>query len=261
MMPDLAAALRTLHTCCVLLLLAGCATTGERKAADPFETANRQVYAFNVGIDKATLKPVAKGYAAAVPQWMRNSVTNFFHNLDEPTTIVNQLLQGKLKLAAQDTVRFALNTTLGLGGLFDPASDANLQRHDEDLGQTLGLWGVPAGPYLMLPLLGPSHLRDVPTVVVNRFLQPFYWYNYGNERWISLGLSLVDKRSRLLPLDAPLERTYDPYGFIRQAYSQRRLFQVYDGNVPDELLPQEENGFDEEPETLDEEPETEPQPD
>jgi len=140
--------------------------------------------------------------------------------LQEPghaITIANQLLQGKPKQAGQDTLRFAMNTTLGIGGLFDPASDANLPVHDEDFGQTLGRWGVPPGPFLMLPLLGPSHVRDLPSNVFNRFLQPFYWYNYGNERWISLGLSLLDKRARLLPLDATLARTYDPYGFIRDA--------------------------------------------
>lgn len=234
------------------LALAGCATTGERNPADPFESANRGVYEFNVAVDRVTLKPAAKTYAAHTPQWVQTSVSNFFFNLGLPFTIVNQLLQGKLKEAGQDTLRFAMNTTLGIGGLFDPAKDANLPRHEEDLGQTLGRWGVPPGPYLMLPLLGPSHLRDLPSVVGERFLEPFYWYNYGNERWVSLGISLVDKRASLLPLDATLERTYDPYGFIREAYSQRRLYQVYDGDVPPELLPQEEDFDDEAP--LDEEP-------
>jgi len=242
MNPSHAATLRSAAVCCLVLLLAGCATTtAERDPGDPWEPANRKVYAFNQGVDKATLRPVAKAYAASLPQGARTSVTNFFNNLGAPTTIVNQLLQGKLVQAGQDTLRFALNTTLGIGGLFDPASDAGLPRHNEDLGQTLGRWGVPPGPYLMLPLLGPSHLRDLPSVVVDRFLEPFYWYNYGNERWFSLGLSLVDKRSRLLPLDATLERAYDPYGFIRQAYSQRRLFQVYDGNIPEKFLPKDED--------------------
>src|SRR5690606_19885971 len=158
-------------------------------------------YAFNDAVDRATLKPAATAYERNVPKWMRTSVSNFFANLDTPVTLVNQLLQGKLKEAGQDTLRFALNTTLGIGGLFDPATDAGLPRHDEDLGQTLGRWGMPPGPYLMLPLLGPSHVRDLPSHVFNRFLEPFYWYNYGNERWISLGVSLVDLRARLLPLD------------------------------------------------------------
>jgi len=231
---------RTVAAACLALLLAGCATTGEPNPADPWEAANRQVYAFNDGIDRVTLKPVAKTYEKYTPKWIRTSISNFFTNLDTPITIVNQLLQGKILQAGQDTLRFAMNTTLGLGGLFDPAGDANLPRHDEDLGQTLGRWGVPPGPYLMLPLLGPSNLRDVPSHVANRFLEPFYWYDYGAERWFSLGLSLVDTRARLLPLDPTLERTYDKYAFIREAYQQRRLFQVYDGDIPEDKLPPEE---------------------
>jgi phospholipid-binding lipoprotein MlaA len=237
-----------------VLLLAGCATTGAQHPADPWEAGNRRVYAFNDAIDRGALRPVAKAYEASLPKWMRTSVTNFFHNLSAPSTIANQLLQGKPKEAAQDTLRFAMNTTLGIGGLFDPASDANLPRHDEDLGQTLGRWGVPAGPYLMVPLLGPSHLRDLPSHVFNRFLEPFYWYNYGNERWISLGLSIVNTRARLLPLDATLARTYDPYAFIRDAFIQRRLYQVWDGNIPERFLPPDEGAVEDEPDALDEAP-------
>jgi phospholipid-binding lipoprotein MlaA len=243
-MMSLAAAARRAVGCCAILLLAGCATTGERNPDDPFEGANRQVYAFNDGVDRAALKPVAEAYEEYTPKWIRTSVSNFYNNLGYPVTIANQLLQGKLKEAGEDTLRFTLNTTLGIAGLFDPASDAGLPRHNEDLGQTLGKWGVPPGPYLMLPLLGPAHLRDLPSQVVDRFLEPFYWYKYGNERWFSLGTSIVDKRAQLLPLDATLERTYDPYGFIREAYSQRRLYQVYDGEVPEELLQDDEEEFD-----------------
>lgn len=255
--------LRSSAACCALFLLAGCATTGTSNPADPWEGANRKVYEFNDAIDKATLKPVAEEYHENVPEWMRTSVSNFFDNLDTPITIVNELLQGKFKEAGQDTLRFAMNTTLGIGGLFDPAADADLPRHDEDLGQTLGVWGVPPGPYVMLPLLGPSHLRDIPSHVFNRFLEPFYWYSYGAERWGSLGLSLVEKRESLLPLDEMLERTYDPYGFIREAYSQRRLFQVYDGDVPEELLPKDEEEFEDyedEPPAPDEEQEPDEPP-
>lgn len=241
-----AVASRSIAISCALFLLAGCATTSAPHPADPGEPANRKVWAFNDAVDKAAFRPVATGYVAVVPKWMRTRVTNFFENLDTPITIANQLLQGKPKAAGQDTLRFAMNTTLGIGGLFDPASDANLPRHDEDFGQTLGVWGVPAGPYLMLPLLGPSHVRDVPSHVFNRFLQPFYWYNYGNERWISLGVSLVDKRARLLPLDATLARAYDPYAFIREAFIQRRLYQVFDGNIPEHRLPRDDMEFEDE---------------
>jgi phospholipid-binding lipoprotein MlaA len=174
------------------------------------------------------------------PKWFRTGVGNFYTNLGYPWTIVNQVLQGKLLAAGQDTLRFLLNTTLGVGGIFDPASDANLPVHDEDLGQTLGKWGVPPGPYLVVPLLGPATLRDVPSRVASQYLQPFYWYDYGNERWFSLALDLVDTRARLLPIDGTLERAYDPYAFLRDAYLQRQLFQVYDGEVPEELVPQDD---------------------
>lgn len=235
-----------------LVLLSGCASTGDRHPSDPFEPANRGVYELNNVLDRAALNPTARAYQKYTPGWIRTSVGNFFTNLAYPGTIVNQVLQGKLLPAGQSTLRFAMNTTLGIGGFFDPASDANLPHYDEDLGQTLGRWGVPPGPYLMLPLIGPSTLRDAPSVVADRFLEPFYWYNYGNERWVSLALGIVDRRARLLPLDAALERTFDPYGFIRDAYLQRRRFLVYDGNPPEEPLedPLEEE-FDDEPDQPD----------
>ena len=235
--------LRTV-ACCLCLLLAGCATTREPTPGDPFETGNRKIYAFNVSVDRVTLRPVARVYDLYTPDWIRNMVGNFFTNLSTPFTIANQILQGKPKEAGQDTLRFAMNTTLGLGGLFDPAADANLPRHDEDLGQTLGVWGVPPGPFLMMPLLGPAHLRDVPSAIAERFATPLYWYDTGNARWISLAVSVVDTRARLLPLDDVLAKTYDPYGFIRQAFTQRRLYQVHDGNVPEELLQQDNAGDD-----------------
>jgi phospholipid-binding lipoprotein MlaA len=248
--------LRTV-ACCLCLLLAGCATTREPTPGDPFETANRGIYAFNVGVDKVTLRPVARVYDRYTPEWIRNMVGNFFTNLSTPFTIANQILQGKPKEAGQDTLRFAMNTTLGLGGLFDPAADANLPRHDEDLGQTLALWGVPPGPFIMMPLLGPAHLRDLPSAVAERFATPLYWYDTGNARWISLAVSVVDMRARLLPLDEVLAKTYDPYAFIRSAFEQRRRFQVYDGEVPEELLQQDDAGEDLD-DTSDEAPDAEP---
>jgi phospholipid-binding lipoprotein MlaA len=254
-----ASAPRTAALGCMTLLLAGCATTGERNPADPIEPLNRGVYKFNDSIDRAVLKPVAQSYVRNTPKWFRTGIGNFYTNLGYPWTIVNQVLQGKLLQAGQDTVRFVLNTTLGLAGFLDPASDANLPVHDEDLGQTLGKWGVPTGPYLMVPLLGPATLRDVPSRIAGSFLQPFYWYDYGNERWISLAVDIVDTRARLLPLDGTLERAFDPYTFIRDAYLQRQLYQVYDGNVPQELLPKddlEDPGEDLPPEEPDTAPDT-----
>ena len=232
-----AGAARSLALILLTLSQAGCATAAAgRNPADPIEPVNRSFYKFNDAVDRAALKPVARVYRDHTPKWLQTGVGHFYTNLSYPWTIANQLLQGKVLAAGQDTLRFAINTTLGWGGVLDVASGANLPQHDEDFGQTLGWWGVPPGPYLMLPLLGPSTLRDLPSMVGERFLEPFYWYDSGNERWFSLALSLVDKRAELLPLDAGLERVYDKYGVIRDAYLQRRQFKVYDGNPPEETL-------------------------
>lgn len=216
------------------LLLTGCATTGERNPVDPIEPFNRGVYAFNDALDRAALKPAARAYRDHTPAWFQTGVGHFYANLSYPWTILNQLLQGKVVAAGQDTLRFTINTTLGWGGVFDVASGAGLPHHDEDLGQTPGRWGVPPGPYLVLPFLGPSSLRDAPSSIAGRFAEPFYWYDAGNERWFSLALSLVDLRAQFLPLEGSLERVYDKYGFLRDAYLQRRRFVVYDGDPPED---------------------------
>ena len=224
----------------------GCATTaasGGKTAAesreknpDPFEGFNRGVYKFNDALDRHALRPVAVAYREHTPSWLQKGVGNFFTNLFYPSTITNQLLQGKFKEGGQDVARFLINTTLGWGGIFDVASGAKLPVHDEDSGQTLGRWGVPPGPYLMLPLLGPATLRDAPARYADDFAQPFRWYDAGNERWFSLALNLVDKRAGLLQLDRLVNEAYDPYAFVRDAYLQRRQYAVYDGDVPAEQL-------------------------
>jgi phospholipid-binding lipoprotein MlaA len=220
--------------------LGGCATTQadgkpREKNRDPFEKVNRGVYEFNDTIDRYALKPVAIAYRDHMPKLVQEGVGNFFENLGYPTTIANQFLQGKFKAGSQDTARFLLNTTLGWAGVFDVASGGTrLPKHDEDSGQTLGRWGVPAGPYIMLPFLGPATLRDTPARIADDFTQPFRWYNSGSERWASLALSLVDKRAQFLPLDRTLQQTYDPYAFVRNAYLQRRQYAVYDGNPPED---------------------------
>jgi len=228
--------------------LAGCATTsgasngaGDETAAaaknpDPIEGFNRGVYKFNDAFDRHALRPVAVAYRDHTPAWLQKGVGNFFTNLFYPTTIVNQLLQGKFKEGGQDVARFVINTTLGWGGIFDVASGAKLPVHDEDSGQTLGRWGVPPGPYLMLPFLGPATLRDAPARVADDFTQPFRWYDAGNERYFSLAVYLVDKRAGLLQLDRLVNEAYDPYTFVRDAYLQRRQYAVHDGDVPEEQL-------------------------
>jgi phospholipid-binding lipoprotein MlaA len=229
-----------------IAVLGGCATTEKRHPGDPFEPANRDVFALNQGLDRAALRPAATIYHDNTPTWVQNCVSNFFANLSSPTNILHSLLQGKPGEAGQEALRFALNTTLGLGGLFDPAADADLPRANEDLGQTLGVWGVPPGPFLMIPMLGPSTLRDLPSSIVDRLTQPLFWYSGGsNARWGSLALSVLDTRARLLPLDDTLARAYDPYGFVRDAYLQRRLYLVHDGNPPQQPMDDAFEDFDE----------------
>lgn len=235
-----------------VVALGGCATTSAAKGStasdeeaaearaahnpDPIEGFNRGVYKFNDAIDRHALRPAAVAYRDHTPAWLQKGVGNFFTNLFYPTTIVNQFLQGKLKEGSQDIARFVINTTLGWGGIFDVAAGARLPVHDEDSGQTLGRWGVPPGPYLMLPLLGPATLRDAPARIADDFTQPFRWYDSGNERYFSLAVYLVDKRAGLLQLDRLVNEAYDPYAFVRDAYLQRRQYAVHDGDVPQEEL-------------------------
>jgi len=221
------------------LILAGCASAEHRVKSDPLEPMNRGVYRFNDWADRTGLKPAAKAYVKYTPDWFRTGVGNFFTNLSGPRTIVNQVLQGKFVPAGQDTLRFVINTTLGWGGVLDVASGAGLPLHDEDSGQTLGRWGVPPGPYLVLPFLGPSSLRDAPARIADDFTRPLRWYQSGATRWGSLALNALDTRAKFLPLEDSLKQTYDPYAFIRDAYLQQRQFQVYDGNPPEEPLEDE----------------------
>jgi phospholipid-binding lipoprotein MlaA len=219
------------------LMLAGCATTGSAPSrSDPWERVNRSTYAFNDALDTAILKPVAKGYVRVVPGFMRTSVSNFLSNLAYPTTIANDLLQLKLMDAVTDTTRLVLNTVFGLGGLFDPATRAGLPRNDEDFGQTLGRWGVPAGPYLMLPFLGPSTLRDAPSLYADYLTDGRHYVGDNRVGFAFAGLSIVDRRARLIPLEEAVKEAFDPYALIRNAYLDRREYRVRDGDVPEEEL-------------------------
>ena len=230
-----------------VLLLAGCASApGRTEADDPWQGFNRGVYKFNDTLDRAALKPVAKGYRAITPGWFRSGVGNFFANLSYPTTIVNEFLQGKPVLGFKDTGRFLLNTTLGIGGIFDVATPVGLQANDEDFGQTLAVWGVSSGPYLTLPFFGPSSLRDAPSRAFDYFTSPLTYADIPWEaEWGMRGLELVHSRAELLPLDPTLQRTFDPYVFIRDAWVQQREFAIYDGNPPPETL--DDLGLEEDP--------------
>jgi phospholipid-binding lipoprotein MlaA len=215
------------------LLSVGCATqsNAKRDPRDPLEPFNRASYKFNDAIDRAVLKPVAKGYKWIAPQFVETGVSNFFSNLGQPTVIVNDLLQAKFVPALSDTGRLLMNTTLGVGGLFDPASSAGLDKHDEDLGQTLGKWGIPSGPFLMVRLFGPSTVRDGIGSVGDIYTDPVHYVERDKIRYGLVALRLINLRARLLDTDKTLEQTFDKYAFIRNAYLQRREYQVTDGAV------------------------------
>ena len=216
------------------LLLVGCATAPNAKKdpRDPLEGFNRASYKFNDGLDRALLKPAAKGYKAITPDFVESGVTNFFSNLGQPTVIINDLLQAKFKASLNDTGRFLLNTTVGIGGLFDPASAAGLDRNDEDFGQTLGKWGVSSGAYLMVPFFGPSTVRDAFGSGVDTFTSPVHYVERDAWRYGLQGMDLIDARARRLPLEDTLAQTYDKYTFIKNAFLQQREYAVKDGNVP-----------------------------
>ena len=218
------------------LLLVGCATAPNAKKdpRDPFEGFNRASYKFNDALDRAILKPVAKGYKAVTPDPVEQGVSNFFSNLTQPAIIINDLLQAKFKDSLNDTGRFLLNSTVGIGGFFDPASKAGLERHDEDFGQTLGKWGTPAGPYLMIPFFGPSTARDAVGSGVGVFTDPVHYVERDAWRYGLQGMDLLDSRVRRLPLDDTINQAFDKYAFIRNAYLQQREFAVHDGDVPAE---------------------------
>jgi phospholipid-binding lipoprotein MlaA len=217
-------------------LLTGCATlpNGKPDPRDRFERVNRGIYRFNTALDHAILRPVARGYVNVTPTPVRHSISNFFSNLSYPTTIVNDFLQAKFHDGVSDTARFVVNSTFGVGGLFDVATPTGLDRHNEDFGQTLGKWGVPPGPYLMLPFLGPSTLRDAPTRLVDEYTTPRAYIRDPYVRWGLYVLDKVDERAQLLPTDAVIDQAYDPYAFVRNAWLQHREFEVRDGDVPPE---------------------------
>lgn len=220
------------------LALCGCATHSSVRPdpRDPLERVNRATFAFNEALDRTVAKPVARGYRRVTPDLVERGVSNFFSNATYPTVLANNLLQGKFVDALSDTGRLLLNTTLGLGGLLDPASDIGLARNDEDFGQTLGRWGLRSGAYLMLPVLGPYTLRDGFGALVDEFTEPRQYLEDDSTRWGLWAGKQLDKRARLLDADAVLDRAGDKYVLVRSAYLQRREYLVRDGDVPEEDL-------------------------
>ena len=209
------------------------------KPGDPLEGFNRAMYTFNDKMDRYILKPVAKGYRAVTPKPVRRGISNFFSNLREPIVMLNNLLQGKPADAVSDLSRFVFNSTFGIFGLFDVASKMDLPKHNEDFGQTLAVWGVGDGAYLVLPFFGPSNLRDGPALVVDWETYPPNHMEERSTRAKLLLVETVDKRAQLLDASDILDQAagQDPYVFVRETFRQLRRNQVYDGNPPQAAPP------------------------
>ncbi|ACD21320.1 MlaA family lipoprotein [Paraburkholderia phytofirmans] len=203
-------------------LISGCATGPDRKPGDPFEPMNRVVFNFNDGLDRYVAVPVAKGYQKVTPQPLRTAVSNFFSNLGDLSNAANALLQLKITDATEDIVRFAFNSTFGLGGLLDWATPAGLPKHHQDFGLTLGHWGIPSGPYLVLPLFGPSTVRDSMGLIVDVKFNPLNYMEPAVRNPLYL-LQFVSVRSDLLGASDLLQQAaLDKYSFVRDAYTQQR---------------------------------------
>ena len=238
---------------CSLLLLAlataGCASTppGSPVEHDPWESMNRGLYAFNDGVDKISFKPLAKGYVKIFPSPVRRSVTNFSRNLSTPGSVINNFLQGKPGHGFQELGRFIMNSTVGIGGLFDVASRSGLEAQPEDFGQTAAVWGIPSGPFVMLPIFGPRTVRDALTLPLDIAADPLRYVNDDTVRISLWVLRAIDLRARLLPLEGLVQDSPDPYVTTRESYLQNREFEIYDGNPPveddeffDEFLDEED---------------------
>lgn len=233
---------RTLPALWVLLLAPGAALAQADRAPnkDPLEGLNRAVFGFNDALDRALLTPLAKGYQALVPELVRSGVSNVFGNFADGWSAINQALQGKGEAATTMTMRVAANTLFGLGGLFDVASPLGMERQSEDFGQTLGRWGLGPGPYLVLPVLGPSTLRDAAGKPLDLAWRPSRLTDDEPSRYAITGLQLIDTRASLLGASRVLEDVaLDKYTFVRDAYLSRRRNLVYDGDPPPEPEDQE----------------------
>jgi phospholipid-binding lipoprotein MlaA len=218
-----------------VIVLAGCAAGPKANPADPFERVNRAIYGFNERIDKAVLEPVARGYRFALPAFVRTGVGNVFSNVSEVRNVLNNTLQGKFTDAYSDFGRLAINSTLGLLGFFDIASEAGIERHQEDFGQTLGVWGFAQGPFIMLPLFGPSTVRDTAGWGVDIYSDPARLVDPTRAQNQIRGVRIVQRRSELLDAKKIIDAVaLDEYQFVRDAYLQRRHNLVYDGKPPPE---------------------------
>lgn len=200
---------------------------------DPWESFNRPIFRFNDTLDTYALKPIAQGYQAVTPQFLEDGIHNVFGNIGDVGNLANNVLQGKLHDAGVDTGRLIFNTTFGLLGFFDVAKHMGLQKNDEDFGQTLGVWGLNSGPYLVIPFLGPSTVRDATGRVPDSLLTPYPYIDHVPTRNVTRGVNVIDTRARLLSAERLISG--DKYIFIRNAYLQSREFKVKDGEVEDDF--------------------------
>lgn len=216
-----------------VLLLAGPASAAD--ARDPLEGFNRAMFSFNEGLDKAVIKPLARGYVAVLPGPVRTGIGNVYSNVGDVFIAVNNVLQGKPADAVGDTARFVFNSTMGLFGLIDIATAMGLEKHNEDFGQTLGRWGVGPGPYLVLPVYGPRDVRDGIGLAVEVAADPVGRIAHVPTRNTAVAVRLINDRAELLPADEIIEEAaLDKYAYLRDAYLQRRLNLIYDGRPPRE---------------------------
>lgn len=221
----------------VSVLLSGCATSGNPK--DPIEGFNRGVFAVNEGIDRYALKPVAQAYDNTLPALVKTAVSNFFGNIEDLFVGVNNFLQGKPRDGAGDLGRVVINSTVGLFGVMDVASDAGLAKHDEDFGQTFGRWGVGPGAYVVLPVFGPKTVRDTVGFAADMYVDPVSNIDNVSVRNSLSALRVISNRAELLPADKVVEEAaLDKYAYIRDGYLQRRRNQIFDGNAPREMDPE-----------------------
>jgi len=218
----------------LLILLLSFPIFGE-EINDPFEDLNRDIFIFNEKLDEKLLKPAALTYRKVTPQFARTGVTNFFNNLEEIDTTINQVLQGEIKYAFNDAGRFVINSTIGLFGLIDVASKMGLEKHEEDFGQTLGVWGFDSGPYIMIPFLGPSNPRDLLSRPISSFLSGTFAMEDNDVKITLVGIDALETRERLL--DAETLIIGDKYIFVKDAYVQSREYEINNGSTEnDEFL-------------------------
>ena len=215
----------------LLILLLSFPIFGE-EINDPFEDLNRDIFIFNEKLDEKLLKPAALTYRKVTPQFARTGVTNFFNNLEEIDTTINQVLQGEIKYAFNDASRFVINSTIGLFGLIDVASKMGLEKHEEDFGQTLGVWGFDSGPYIMIPFLGPSNPRDLLSRPISSFLSGTFAMEDNDVKITLIGIDALETRERLL--DAETLIIGDKYIFIKDAYVQSREYEINNGSTEDD---------------------------